>query len=118
MYRVACKVCLHQEDVFRRVDHRDLDLPWCRHCETEDRMERVLVAPMVQTDIQPYKSMIDGSMITSRSQHRNHLRDHNCIEIGNEVKHAMKPREMTIPVESAERRKKMVADLVDQKLRG
>ena len=42
----------------------------------------------------------------------------NTFEIGNEVKHAMKPREMTIPVESAERRKKMVADLVDQKLRG
>lgn len=35
-------------------------------------------------DIQPYQSMIDGSMITSRSKHREHLREHNCIEIGNE----------------------------------
>ena len=35
-------------------------------------------------DIEPYKSMIDGRMITSRSQHRAHLRDNNCIEIGNE----------------------------------
>jgi hypothetical protein len=35
-------------------------------------------------DIQPYKSMIDGHMVTSRSEHRNHLRDHNCIEVGNE----------------------------------
>ena len=33
---------------------------------------------------QPYQSMADGSMITSRSQHREHLRQHNCIEIGNE----------------------------------
>lgn len=42
------------------------------------------VAPMIMPDIQPYQSMADGSMITSRSQHRAHLRQHNCIEIGNE----------------------------------
>ena len=43
------------------------------------------VAPMIMPDIQPYQSMADGSMITSRSQHRAHLRQHNCIEIGNET---------------------------------
>ena len=42
------------------------------------------LAPIVMPDIQPYQSMADGSMITSRSQHREHLRAHNCIEIGNE----------------------------------
>ena len=36
-------------------------------------------------DIQPYQSMADGSMITGRRQHREHLRQHNCIEIGNET---------------------------------
>lgn len=47
----------------------------------------------VQDDIKPYQSMIDGTMITSRSQHRNHLRRHNCIEVGNEdpSKHVAKP---------------------------
>jgi len=39
---------------------------------------------MVMPDISPYKSMIDGSMITSRSVHRDHLREHGCIEVGNE----------------------------------
>ena len=39
----------------------------------------------IMPDIQPYKSMADGSMITGRRQHREHLRQHNCIEIGNEV---------------------------------
>lgn len=39
---------------------------------------------MVMGDIQPYQSMIDGSMITSRSTHRDHLRAHGCIEVGNE----------------------------------
>ena len=42
------------------------------------------VTPMIMPDIQPYQSMADGSMITSRSHHREHLRQHNCIEIGNE----------------------------------
>ena len=42
------------------------------------------LAPIVMPDIQPYQSMADGSMITSRSQHREHLRAHGCIEIGNE----------------------------------
>ena len=41
-------------------------------------------SPMVMLDIAPYKSMIDGSMITSRSTHREHLRQHNCFEVGNE----------------------------------
>jgi len=41
-------------------------------------------ASMVMPDIQPYKSTIDGSVITSRSRHREHLRAHNCIEVGNE----------------------------------
>ena len=42
------------------------------------------LGPMVIPDIAPYKSMIDGSMITSRSVHRDHLREHGCIEVGNE----------------------------------
>jgi hypothetical protein len=35
-------------------------------------------------DIKPYKSMIDGSVIGSRSTHRHHLRQHECVEVGNE----------------------------------
>jgi hypothetical protein len=38
----------------------------------------------VMPDIVPYKSMITGETITSRSRHREHLRSHNCIEVGNE----------------------------------
>ncbi len=47
--------------------------------------------PMVMTDISPYKSVIDGSTITSRSRHREHLKAHGCVEVGNE-KVAPKPR--------------------------
>ena len=52
-------------------------------------------APMVMPDIAPYKSTIDGSEITSRSRHREHLRAHGCIEVGNE---RPKPFTPTYPV--------------------
>lgn len=40
--------------------------------------------PMVMGDIQPYKSMATGEMIMGRRQHREHLKQHRLIEIGNE----------------------------------
>ena len=44
----------------------------------------------IMPDIRPYRSMIDGRQIGSRSTHREHLREHNCIEVGNETKHLMR----------------------------
>lgn len=38
----------------------------------------------VMPDIQPYRSQIDGSLITSRSRHREHLKAHGCVEVGND----------------------------------
>ena len=50
------------------------------------REELAQSAPSIQVvpDIQPYQNMIDGKMITSRREHRELLKRHNCIEIGNE----------------------------------
>jgi len=42
---------------------------------------------MFMPDIQPYMSMVDGSMIASRSHHREHLKRHGVIEVGNETAH-------------------------------
>lgn len=70
-------------------------------------------APMVANDIQPYKSMIDGTMIMSRSQHRTHLKDHGCIEVGNETKH-IKPRK---PLESPPGLKDTLIRVANEKLR-
>ena len=53
-------------------------------------------SPMIYGDIKPYRSMIDGSTITSRSKHREHLRVHGCIKIGNETKH-LQPKPLTSP---------------------
>lgn len=56
------------------------------------------VGPMVMPDIKPYRSMIDGSIINSRSYHREHLRQHGCVEVGNDrsVLNA-KPKPMQSP---------------------
>ena len=43
-------------------------------------------APFVMADIQPYKNMVDGQMITSRSTHREFLRANRLVEIGTETK--------------------------------
>jgi hypothetical protein len=46
---------------------------------------------MVIADIEPYRSMATGEMITSRSKHRDHLKATGCIEVGNEpIKHKTK----------------------------
>lgn len=79
IYALGCQ-CGHTEDVYRSIADMDRDLP--THCG--ETMTRRVVAPMVSADIQPYQSMVTGEMITSRSQHRSHLKQHKLIEVGNE----------------------------------
>jgi len=70
-------------------------------------------APDILPDIHPYRSMIDGRMITSRSQHREHLRAHGCVEVGNDSSlQKQKP-----PLASPSGVKEMIARLVYSKLR-
>ncbi len=54
------------------------------------------VAPMVMPDIHPYKSMVTGEVITSRSSHRDHLKAHKLVEVGNETKH-LQPKPKQLP---------------------
>lgn len=35
-------------------------------------------------DITPYRSPIDGSIVSSRNKHRDHMRAHGVVEVGNE----------------------------------
>ena len=77
---------------------------------TEPRPE----GPMVMPDIQPYKSMKTGEMITSRSQHREHLRQHNLVELGNEpLKWLNKPYE-GIPDVNPQGRKELIRAQVNE----
>lgn len=43
------------------------------------------VAPMIMRDVEPYRSVITREVIGGRAQHREHLKAHGCIEIGNEM---------------------------------
>lgn len=72
---------------------------------TEPRTE----GPMIMKDIEPYQSMIDGRIIGSRSTHREHLRAHGCIEIGNE---SLPPAQMPLDV-APEKRKELIRAQVD-----
>lgn len=62
------------------AEYQDEELTWVRNELPITRKAK----HQIMLDIQPYRSMIDGTMITSRSQHRIHLRDNNCFEVGNE----------------------------------
>lgn len=71
-------------------------------------------AAYIQPDIAPYKSMITGEMITSRSQHREHLRQHNCFEIGNEINAAIKTGRPQIK-DDREARRRAIAEVMASK---
>lgn len=43
-----------------------------------------LAMPYIAPDRTEYKSVITGEQITSRNQHREHLKQHGCEEVGNE----------------------------------
>lgn len=70
-------------------------------------------APMVMADIQPYQSMVTGEMITSRSHHRAHLKQHQLVEIGNETKYLQNTRKQ----ESPQGLKQRIAEIANAKLK-
>lgn len=79
IYRIRCDQCGAEDEVIRKLADYD-DLP--EHCG--HRMLRMVTAPMIAADIQPYRSMATGEMIQGRAEHREHLRKNHLIEVGNE----------------------------------
>lgn len=59
----------------RNYIHPDFGGDWSGYPES---------AAYVIGDIGEYVSVVDGSVISSRSQHRDHLRAHELVEVGNE----------------------------------
>ena len=79
IYDTECLKCGKQDTVFRKIANYN-ELPEC----CGQPMVRMLSAPDVIADNTCYKSMKTGQMITSRTQHKNHLKEHGLIEVGNE----------------------------------
>jgi hypothetical protein len=73
------------------------------------------VPSMVMSDIGGYVSQIDGSYIESRSKHRDHLKRHGMIELGNDVPKNIKSIELSR--KSQEERKRTIAEVTYEKLR-
>lgn len=68
---------------------------------------------MISSDISGYISQVDGSWIESRSKHRDHLKRHGMVELGNDVP----KRHKTVEVSNTEQRKRHIAEQVYAKLR-
>ena len=72
-------------------------------------------APRVMSDIGGYISQVDGSWIDSRSKHRDHLKRHGMVELGNDLPKQQKSVE--IDRKSQELRKRTIAEVANAKLR-
>jgi hypothetical protein len=72
-------------------------------------------APRVMSDIGGYISQVDGSYIDSRSKHRNHLKQHGMVELGNDLPKQQKSVE--IDRKSQEQRKRTIAEVANARLR-
>lgn len=69
------------------------------------------VAPDVLGDISPYQSMVTGEMITSRSKHREHLKAHGMVEVGNDS--SLHRQYKGIPDVAPQQRKELIRAQVD-----
>lgn len=67
------------------AEYRNGELVWAAE-PPEEKSAGYYIMP----DTAPYQSMVDGSMIEGRKQHREHLRRHSLMEVGNETKY-LKP---------------------------
>lgn len=111
-----CKKTLRSRTLFDRrgafAEYVDGELVWVRPGYGEEEKN---AGPQVVRDLAPYQSMIDGSLIDGRKRHRDHLRAHGCIELGNETP---KPRQQTQTRTSLkESLHRVLADVGDRDMR-
>jgi hypothetical protein len=79
LYDAKC-ACGRVKEIFRSYEERDVP----EVCECGEPMKRAFLPPRVMRDIEGYVSPIDGKFVGSRSEHREHLKKHHVIELGNE----------------------------------
>ncbi len=108
VYTTECSKCGKTAEIVRTIAEMD-DLPKCCGKKTH----RIICASQVTPDIQAYKSMITGEMIEGRKAHRDHLKRHNCTEVGNDTK-ALIDRHKWKPFDR-EKRKAQIADVLNSK---
>lgn len=123
---VTCSHCKHEHEEYDHSKMNDREkylaywnLPFegeiADKAWAEKESMTVREAPRVMSDIGGYISQIDGSYIESRSKHRDHLKRHGMIELGNDVPKQQKSVE--IDRKSQEQRKRTIAEITNARLR-
>jgi hypothetical protein len=92
------------------AEYVDDELVWYRG---EGPQDDKAPGPQVVRDLEPYRSMIDGRVIDGRKRHRDHLRAHGCIEVGNDTSH-LKQRQHIPDKSRKETLHRMLADCSDR----
>lgn len=80
LYEYRCRECEQHFDVYRSIEQRH-DHGGCPQCDSDDCV-RVFTPLGVIADIDPYRSTITGEVITSRTKHKQHLKQHGYEEVG------------------------------------
>lgn len=86
IYEYECQCGLRTEVVKPASEHTRT-----HPCQCGKEMGQVFSPPHVIPDIKPYQSMVTGERIRGRSHHRQHLKQHGVVEIGNEPIRPRKP---------------------------
>jgi len=95
LYEYRCAAG-HLTDEYRSVEDRSRATV-CRCGELAEKI--VSRVGFAMPDISGYRSMQTGEWISSRSKHRDHLRQHNLIEVGDQRMPERKPIEVESPRE-------------------
>lgn len=99
LYPYKCQGCGHEEVVWQSISSycESPKVPVCTPGVCEGPMVRVITLPMIKTDeIAPFMSTIDGEMITSKSQQREHMAKHGVVlfdDIAPEIEQKRRARE-------------------------
>ena len=106
-YDFECKRCGKVEEGFLKLSD------WGNNPVCCGEKTIVKISPVnIQPDNTCYKSMLTGEMITSRNRHKSHLKEHGCIEVGNE-----QPKEKP-PWEPSKEEKRKLRNELYNKLSG
>lgn len=82
-YEAICLECCHTYDYFRSVAERN-DVPPCPGCSSEKTRKVIMsVQPgLVKGKFEPFKSQIDGSVITCERELQEHNKRNNVALLG------------------------------------
>ncbi len=74
-YTAQCTACNFKFQIYRKISNRN-DPASCEKCKAS--AQRILDAPRVIADYEPYSCPITGKEIRGRRAHEENLKQHNC----------------------------------------